>query len=240
MARAGDIRHAFPSPSNRAGAASGGVSISRPHPVRDDSDAGEGSRLRGRVNIYAIPSEARTWDLIKEYFQKTGQLLPFVHEESFCAAYFEMKRNNFTMTRRTWLGLLNIILAMAATLEVEGSVSAQKRIDESDVYYQRANALCDKESRRNISLELGEDILLHANHLPISEKLTPLTVQYLLILGQYLQGTQKSVQAWTVHGLAITTALQLGLHSPKTNKGFPPLESEIRKRAWFGCILLDR
>lgn len=66
------------------------------------------------------------------------------------------------------------------------------------------------------------------------------SVQYLLILGQYLQGTQKSVQAWTVHGLAITTAFQLGLHSPKTNKGFPPLECEIRKRVWFGCVLLDR
>lgn len=66
------------------------------------------------------------------------------------------------------------------------------------------------------------------------------TVQYLLILGQYLQGTQKSVQAWTVHGLAITTALQLGLQSPKTNKRFPPLECEIRKRVWFGCVLLDR
>lgn len=65
-------------------------------------------------------------------------------------------------------------------------------------------------------------------------------VQYLLILGQYLQGTQKSVQAWTVHGLAITTALQLGLHSPKTNREFPALECEIRKRVWFGCVLLDR
>lgn len=66
------------------------------------------------------------------------------------------------------------------------------------------------------------------------------SVQYLLILGQYLQGTQKSVRAWTVHGQAITIAFQLGLHSPKTNKGFPPLEGEIRKRVWFGCVLLDR
>lgn len=66
------------------------------------------------------------------------------------------------------------------------------------------------------------------------------TVQYLLILGQYLQGTQKSVQAWTTHGLAISAAFQLGLHSPEANRRFPPLESEIRKRTWFGCILLDR
>ena len=172
------------------------------------------------VNIYALPSEARTWSLIREYFQKTGRLLPYVHEATFCATYFALKASNFTSARRTWLGLLNIILAMATTLHVDTAVSAERRIAESDIYYQRANALCDdKEARRNMSLEL---------------------VQYLLILGQYLQGTQKSVQAWTVHGLAITTALQLGLQSPKTNRAFPPLECEIRKRVWYGCILLDR
>jgi hypothetical protein len=112
--------------------------------------------LEGSVNIYALPSEERTWMFIKEYFQKTGQLLPFVHEESFCATYFDLKRSNFTMARRTWLGLLNIIMAMATTLFVEAGMSAEERIEESDVYYQRANSLCDKESRRNTSLELGE------------------------------------------------------------------------------------
>lgn len=106
--------------------------------------------------MYALPTEDRTWALIREYFQKTGQLLPFIHEESFCDTYFQMKRNNFTMARRTWLGLLNIIFAMATTLSVEGYDSAEERIEESEVYYQRANALCDKESKRNISLELSK------------------------------------------------------------------------------------
>ncbi|ERS94911.1 hypothetical protein HMPREF1624_08622 [Sporothrix schenckii ATCC 58251] len=225
MARMDDLHQAMPSPTSRAHEVAGGMSVSRP--------AGGGGARRGGhahgtttpptmapVNIYALPSEARTWSLIREYFQKTGRLLPYVHEATFCATYFALKTSNFTSARRTWLGLLNIILAMATTLHVDTSVSAERRIAESDVYYQRANALCDdKEARRNMSLEL---------------------VQYLLILGQYLQGTQKSVQAWTVHGLAITTALQLGLQSPKTNRAFPPLECEIRKRVWFGCILLDR
>ncbi|KAL1909236.1 hypothetical protein Sste5344_004861 [Sporothrix stenoceras] len=225
MARMDDLHQAMPSPTNRAHEVAGGMSVSRP-------TGGGGGRNGGHahgtttpptmapVNIYALPSEARTWSLIREYFQKTGRLLPYVHEATFCATYFALKTSNFTSARRTWLGLLNIILAMATTLHVDTSVSAERRIAESDVYYQRANALCDdKEARRNMSLEL---------------------VQYLLILGQYLQGTQKSVQAWTVHGLAITTALQLGLQSPKTNRAFPPLECEIRKRVWFGCILLDR
>ncbi|KAL6241621.1 hypothetical protein RBB50_011402 [Rhinocladiella similis] len=171
------------------------------------------------INIYALPSETRTWVLINEYFQKTGQLLPIIHEASFRETFIEMKRSNFTATRRTWLGLVNIILALGCTLIVDGDDTAKERIAESDVYCQRANRLCEREPRRSISLEL---------------------VQYLLLMGQYLQGTQKSVQAWTVHCLAISTAFQLGLHSPRTNAGFPPVEGEVRKRVWFGCILLDR
>lgn len=157
MARAGDLSQAFPSPSHQAREVAGGISISRPHHVEDDINAESYDRLSRGVNIFALPSEARMWDLIKEYFQKTGQLLPFIHEESFCATYFEMKRSNFTLARRTWLGLLNIILAMATTLFIEApsTMPAEKRIEESDIYYQRANSLCDKESRRNISLELG-------------------------------------------------------------------------------------
>jgi hypothetical protein len=155
MARMGDLSQSMPSPSNRAQDVAGGMSVSRPHPVEDDNNAGRGGRLPGSVNIYALPSEARTWSLIQEYFQKTGQLLPFVHEETFCATFFTMKRSNFTMARRTWLGLLNIILAMATTLHIDRTISSEKRIEESDVYYQRAIGLCDKESRRNISLELG-------------------------------------------------------------------------------------
>ncbi|KAK6385028.1 hypothetical protein LTS17_002591 [Exophiala oligosperma] len=180
--------------------------VTRPHYVHGGTSEGTFPRSQRSVNIYTLPPEDYTWRLIKEYFQKTGQLLPFIHEESFCETYFQLKRTNFTMARRTWLGLLNMILAMATTLTVDGYPSSEERIAESDVYYQRANGL----------------------------------LQYLLIVGQYLQGTQKSVRAWTVHGLAITTAFQLGLHSPRTNQDFPPLESEIRKRVWFGCILLDR
>lgn len=59
-------------------------------------------------------------------------------------------------------------------------------------------------------------------------------------MGQYLQGTQKSVETWTVHGLAVKAALQLGLHSVEASERFSPLDREIRKRTWYGCVVLDR
>jgi hypothetical protein len=128
------------------------MNISRSQPTSESESTRRGSN---QVNIYALPSENRLWSLIQKYFSKTGQLLPFIHEESFCETYFEMKRTNFTRVRRTWLGLLNIVLAIATSLATDREFPAQKRIEESDIYYQRANALCDRESKRNTSLEMG-------------------------------------------------------------------------------------
>lgn len=59
-------------------------------------------------------------------------------------------------------------------------------------------------------------------------------------MSQYLQSTQKSVQTWTTHGLAVKAALSIGLHSRDAMSKFPPIEQEMRKRTWFGCVLLDR
>ncbi|PYH92137.1 hypothetical protein BO71DRAFT_421023 [Aspergillus ellipticus CBS 707.79] len=140
------------------------------------------------VNIYALPSEDRTRMLIKQYFEKTGQLLPFIHEMSFCETYLHMRLKGLSKVRRNWLGLLNIILAISTSLSMKDELTPEERIQESDMYYQRANSLCDRDSKCNASLEM---------------------VQYLLLLGQYLQGTQKSIQAWTTHGLAISAAYQI-------------------------------
>jgi hypothetical protein len=65
-------------------------------------------------------------------------------------------------------------------------------------------------------------------------------VQYLLLLAQYLQSTQRSVQTWATHGLAVRAAFQLGLYSSDLVKVFSPLEQEIWKKTWFGCVILDR
>jgi hypothetical protein len=141
-----------PSPSQRTrGTVNGAKSPSTGRPV-----SVENLNLSAAVNIYALPSEERTWSLIQQYFHKTGQLLPFIHEKSFCETYFQMKKERFRKVRRTWLGLLNIVLAIAASLSTKGDMPAEKRIQESDVYYQRANGLCDRDSKRNASLEMGE------------------------------------------------------------------------------------
>ncbi|KAL2817023.1 fungal-specific transcription factor domain-containing protein [Aspergillus cavernicola] len=169
-------------------------------------------------DMFTLPSPEGTLTLIHRYFADTGLLFPYIHPPAFFETYSQLM-NNSKRIRRTWLGLLNIILAMAKLTAVSGLSPAETCLSESAVYYRRAVNLCKGEILRGTTLEV---------------------VQYLLLMGQYLQGTQKSVQAWTIHGLAVKAALQLGLHSKDASTAFPPLEQEIRKRTWFGCVVLDR
>lgn len=133
------------------------VNVSKSRPPSPGPTPGRANNLtrNAGVNIYALPSEERTWSLIQQYFLKKGQLLPFIHEPSFCKTYLQMKNERFRTVRRTWLGLLNIILAIAASLSAKDDIPVDKRIQESDIYYQRANGLCDRDSKRNASLEMG-------------------------------------------------------------------------------------
>ncbi|KAJ5787283.1 hypothetical protein N7457_002273 [Penicillium paradoxum] len=202
----------FPSP----GAAEGGfVNASRPSsPVRRI-----GQEKPAPVRIFALPPQEKTLELIQRYFSNTGLLFPYIYPPVFLETYHQMARENFSRVRRTWLGLLNMVLAMATITAVPGSASADARIEGSDVFYQRGLGLCGSEILRGTTLEV---------------------VQYLLLMGQYLQGTQKSIQAWTVHGLAVKAALQLGLHSRHASKSFSTIDQEMRKRTWYGCVVLDR
>ncbi|KAL4896204.1 fungal-specific transcription factor domain-containing protein [Aspergillus ambiguus] len=200
------------------GACEGGfVNASRPPspPARHENRQFK----RNRESIFTLPPHKEMLDLINTFFSDTGLLFPYIHPSTFLENYHQMVRENFKRVRRTWLGLLNMILAMSTITRAPGRTDAGTRISESDVFYQRGLGLCGSEILRGTTLEV---------------------VQYLLLMGQYLQGTQKSVQAWTVHGLAVKAALQLGLHSRAASKAFSSLEQEIRKRTWYGCVVLDR
>lgn len=139
----------------------GVVSVTRSQaPPIDEAAMSDPSPAPTLVKIYALPPEDRAWNLIDQYFQKTGQLLPFIHELSFRETYSQMRREGFNKVSRTWLGLFNIVLAISASLSAKDELPPEERIKESDIYYQRANGLCDRDSKRSTSLEMGRSRLL--------------------------------------------------------------------------------
>ncbi|KAF9691803.1 hypothetical protein EKO04_010190 [Ascochyta lentis] len=172
-----------------------------------------------KVEAFALPPEKETLLLIERYFRTTGVLFPYIDEKAFLRTYREVASTNIRTVRRSWLGLLNMVIAMSIHVSPDSEISTNERAIRSGVFFSRAMALCDKQIRHGTSLEV---------------------VQLLLLMSQYLQGTDRSIETWNIHGLAVKAAYQLGLHSPNALKLYPNPEREVRKRTWFGCVLLDR
>lgn len=133
----------------------GVISASRPaSPSPTQSAVARNAEMR--VSIYHLPSELETRALMRSYFSNTGLLFPYIHEPTFLETYEHLKADNFTQVRRTWLGLLNMILAMASSTSACSDKSTTDIRLESDVFYQRAYELCKRQMLRGTSLETGQ------------------------------------------------------------------------------------
>lgn len=131
------------------------MSISRPVSPTERGLSDQYRSDGSKINIYALPTEDKTRELVKHYFSTTGLLFPYLHEPTFWATYEEMRQSRFKKVRRTWMGLLNIVFALATSTSVRSDTNAGKRVQESDLFYQRAAGLCEKQILRASSLEAG-------------------------------------------------------------------------------------
>ena len=189
------------------------ASLSYANPVAASPDAGANKAMT------TLPSSEEMDSLLNVYFSTAGTVFPFIHEESMRKAFAACKANNWTRVRRTFLGTLNMIFAMAASFDRDTNPSARQRQERSNVFYKRATELCGELSKQVISLEI---------------------VQYLLLVVIHCQGVQRSVQAWNVHGLATRSAMALGLHSAQAREGFDKLQTEYRRRTWVVIYCMDK
>ncbi|KAJ6109899.1 hypothetical protein N7486_002134 [Penicillium sp. IBT 16267x] len=64
-------------------------------------------------------------------------------------------------------------------------------------------------------------------------------VQTFLIIALLLQSTPYTDRCWNAIGLACRVGQGLGLHETTTQKSITPLEKEIRRRTWHGCVMMD-
>ncbi|KAJ5503019.1 hypothetical protein N7463_005893 [Penicillium fimorum] len=64
-------------------------------------------------------------------------------------------------------------------------------------------------------------------------------VQTLLIVSLLLQSTPYPIRCWNAIGLACRVGQGLGLHETTTHASNKPLETEIRRRTWHSCVIMD-
>lgn len=172
-----------------------------------------------RNSMTALPSAQEMEVMLDVYFSTAGVVFPFIDEESFRKTYANGKATGFTIVRRTWLGSLNMIFAMACHFD-RGSIKSRRlRKEKSDVFFKRATDLCGDLSKQVISLEI---------------------VHYLLLYVIHCQGSQRSVQAWNIHGLLVRSAMALGLHSSSTRDAGDDQQAEYRRRTWLVIYCIDK
>lgn len=171
------------------------------------------------LSTLVLPPSYEMETLLRVYFGTHGLLFPFVHEPTFWKVYRDFEASGFSRVSRTWLGVLHMMFAMASNADQGRGMAAKDRVKQSEVFYGRAVALCSGPSRRTISLDI---------------------VHYLLLAVLYLQGTQRSIQTWSLHGLLVRTAIALGLHSDQAGQTLDQIQQEVRRRTWHTIYSLDK
>lgn len=133
------------------------VNVSRPPSPNLGTSSKDRSQANSDALLNMLPSEPITRGLIEKYFSDTGNLFPYIHAPSFLETYEQMISANFTKMRRTWLGLLNMVMAMASNVNSHqiGGQLASERLVQSDEFYKRALDLCQTQILRGSSLETG-------------------------------------------------------------------------------------
>lgn len=171
------------------------------------------------AEVYVLPSRRTADRMLEVYWDQVHILYPLIHRPTFLQEY-----------QRVWTGekestgeyliycILNTIFAIICQLQRR--ISPEEKGGDGEVYFRRATKLLHLDVIANGSLEL---------------------VQALLLMGQYLQGTELPHSCWMVIGLAIRTAQGLGLHLPPTSANLGrQQEREIVRRLWHGCVFMDR
>lgn len=154
------------------------------------------------------------------YFERVHVLYPFLHERSFRARYeeFWVADGDQSSTDSSWLALLNLVFASGSEFSC---IDRQDDMSKSVTpYIQCAKKIILSHGLGNPNLQL---------------------VQALLILCHYLQGTLELEECWNFVGLMIRNAESIGLHINPADIGYTrPVSRELRKRVWWGCVVLDR
>ncbi|KAF5855754.1 hypothetical protein ETB97_008472 [Aspergillus alliaceus] len=172
---------------------------------------------RGVVERFSFPPPAEADGLLQIYFTTVNLMMPCIHEASFLGTYRKMRNNELPDIRRSWLGVLNIIFAIATNLTT-ATTPTSERATRSRMYFERAMEVTKSDIVGRVSLELE---------------------LFFLLVYSYLEGTTSASLAWTFHSLAVKGAYQLGLHGI-SSKGLSQIDQELRRRLWYWCVMNDR
>lgn len=186
---------------------------------------------------YTLPPRPLADHLVELYFERVFYLYPFIHRRSFYRAYKSLweplgPSQPTDHDDPALVGLGGSPNAGADTIVFHCALNAIFAVachfsDWIDNDNQDATAL-DFLSRSQSLMTLD---FLESESLGV--------VQALLIVTLFLQSTPFAGRCWSSVGIACRLAQGAGLHTESNGTRRSPIETEIRRRVWHGCVVLD-
>ncbi|KAF9187858.1 hypothetical protein BGZ50_001714 [Haplosporangium sp. Z 11] len=162
----------------------------------------------------AMPPRDLAEHLIECFFTYVHPNIPVLHKPTFMRQY----RNPDPLKKPPGV-LLNAMFAIASRFSDHPEIIGNDPDSFGDEYFDRAKRLID------IEYELPRQS----------------SIQALLLMVTYRFTCAKSGgRVWVMLGMAIRMAQDLGMHRNSTRWHLPPLDTEIRKRLWWTCYVMDR
>lgn len=165
-----------------------------------------------------LPGRQECYALLKDYFENFNCMFPLFHEPTF----MHLVDKHYSLDPYEgsgWWASLNVALAIAHRLRVMSNVVGQEEDDQAWGYLKNAMAVFTELTMRNTDL---------------------LSVQALLGMALFQQGTPNPQPSFFLVAAAIRLAHSIGLHKRGSGFNLNGVENEQRKRVFWIAYLLDK
>jgi len=200
------------------------TTASQPGSVTAKEPGGDTALLRQYLNPSSfeyLPQRYVADLLLEKYLSRVYTIMPLVLETEVRREYEHQWGANKQLSRESRARLHAIFAIGCQFLRQDDETCVPKQEDNIE--------------HRCYSLARGF-VLSHAlSHVSIG------TLQVILLMLNYEQGMGCATQSWLTFGLAVRTALGLGLHAvAHQSRQMSVAEHELRNRLWWHCFLTDR
>jgi hypothetical protein len=165
-----------------------------------------------------MPPKHEALSLLKDFFENFNCMFPLFHEPTFMHLV-DKHYSRDPYEGSGWWASLNVALAIAHRLRVMSNLVPQDEDQKAWGYLKNAMAVQAELTIRNTDL---------------------LSVQALLGMALFLQGTPNPQPSFFLVAAAIRLSHSIGLHKRGSGFNLNPSESEQRKRVFWIAYMLDR
>ncbi|KAK7531764.1 fungal-specific transcription factor domain-containing protein [Phyllosticta citribraziliensis] len=165
-----------------------------------------------------LPPKDEAFSLLKDFFANFNCMFPLFHEPTFMHLV-DKHYSSDPYEGSGWWASLNVALAIAHRLRVMSNLVPQDEDNKAWGYLKNALAVQTELTIRNTDL---------------------LSVQALLGMALFLQGTPNPQPSFFLVAAALRLAHSIGLHKRGSNFNLNPSEIEQRKRVFWIAYMLDR